>query len=188
MKNIYLYFLFVSCLFFFLKSEETFAQKVKFPWEIGIENNFFHKEVGNILDLKFNKVRDSIAYYPYVIAVNLIKNSTQNTTEVEAIHLSDNFLAELFPDYKKLTNLNYDVFIGNAKKLTYKIPILIQGMRAAPSQKNMVSNSGYSVNIEIHQGGYAMIKMIDMLRDPTPTDDTYVVIHPLFYYFVYNMP
>ncbi|RZK48810.1 MAG: hypothetical protein EOO99_08875 [Pedobacter sp.] len=150
-------------------------------------NNSVHEEVNRILrnNMKTSIFKDSVAYYPYLIKLSLIREKNQNV-KVEDIIVSDSMVYEIFPEYEKLKDVNFDNILLNEGKLEYRIPVLIVCEKASKNQA-IIENGIFPI-IDMHSASSAIAKIFNLFYTGNPNNSKVIFQQPLFSTTLYRIP
>lgn len=76
-------------------------------------------------NIPFKTTKDSSAAYAFSFKIFVEKNNL-GVAKVISISASDSIAFKIYPMYKLLENIKYDVFMGNSKAATFIIPVGIE--------------------------------------------------------------
>ena len=109
----------VACLFISLLSYQIYAQDTKVNKGVA-----FQKKIGKALKLEHSLIRDSVLIYALNFQLNITRHQTDKTI-VTSIAANDSLAYKLFPDYRKLSAIDYGFLGTGRKKFKVLIPVLV---------------------------------------------------------------
>jgi len=130
---------------------------------VKITKSTFMKSMDSFVNGGFKQdgLKDSIALYAINFRIDILKKPG-GKIQVTNVSANDSLAYKLFPYYKKLYAIDYSTVIGNRKKVSLIIPILISNV-SATAKKEYVKADGSNL-VEMNAAVNAAFAMYSTIK------------------------